>query len=85
MVAYRLALQEGTRERTPLDWASTQEPGERACDAGRARVGTDRGGEGAVATYRLALEETGRAGLEEAVSAFDLAQQELTRERAPLG
>ena len=57
MTAYRAALQERTRERTPLDWAASENNlanalttlGER--ESGTAEL------EEAVAAYRAALEE----------------------------
>ena len=62
VAAYRLALQERTRERVPLDWAGTQNNlgltlsrlAER--ESGTARL------EEAVATYHAALEERTRTG-----------------------
>ena len=59
--AYREALKERTRERAPLEWATTQiESRHRACD-GSASARTERGRlEEAVAAYREALKEETR-------------------------
>ena len=57
MAAYRLALEERTRERVPLDWAMTQKNlGTALLTLGEREAGTARLEE-AVAAYRLALEE----------------------------
>lgn len=60
VVAYRLALEERTRERFPLDWAMTQNNlGNALLALGRRESGTARLEE-AVVAYRLALEERTR-------------------------
>ncbi len=57
VAAYRLALQESTRDRVPLDWATTQNNLGNALETlGERESGTARLEE-AVAAYRLALEE----------------------------
>ena len=57
MAAYRAALEEGTRERVPLDWAITQTNlGNALFRLGERESGTARLEE-AVAAYREALEE----------------------------
>ncbi|MDD9818808.1 MAG: tetratricopeptide repeat protein, partial [Gammaproteobacteria bacterium] len=60
VAAYRLALEERTRERVPLDWAMTQNNlGSALAALGERESGTRRLEEG-VAAYRLALEERTR-------------------------
>jgi tetratricopeptide (TPR) repeat protein len=60
VAAYRLALEERTRERGPLDWAMTQNNlGNALWTLGERETGTVRLEE-AVAAYRLALEERTR-------------------------
>jgi tetratricopeptide (TPR) repeat protein len=60
VAAYRLALEEGTRERVPLEWAQTQTNlGNALLMLGERESGTARLEE-AVAAYRLALEESTR-------------------------
>ncbi len=60
VAAYRAALEERTRERVPLDWATTQNN----LGAARERLGERESGtarlEEAVAAYRAALEERTR-------------------------
>jgi tetratricopeptide (TPR) repeat protein len=70
VAAHRLALEERTRERVPLDWAATQN------DLGAAltRLGERESG----------APDAGRGRLEEAVAAYRLALEERTRERVPL-
>ena len=61
VAAYRLALEEFTRDRVPLDWAVTQNNlGNALARLGEREGGTARLGE-AVAAFRLALEERTRA------------------------
>ena len=58
--AFRLALEERTRERVPLDWAMTQNNlGTALAELGEREAGTERL-EQAVEAYRLALEERTR-------------------------
>jgi tetratricopeptide (TPR) repeat protein len=60
VAAYRAALQEWTRERVPLDWATTQNNlGAALATLGERESGTARLEE-AVAAYRAALEERTR-------------------------
>jgi len=60
VVAYRAALEERTRERVPLDWATTQNNlGNALMRLGERESGTARLDE-AVAAYRAALEERTR-------------------------
>jgi exonuclease VII small subunit len=60
VAAYRAALQEWTRERVPLDWATTQNNlGSALATLGERESGTVRLEE-AVAAYRAALEERTR-------------------------
>ena len=60
MAAFRLALQELTRERVPLEWARTQmNLGNALVRLGEREAGTARLEE-AVAAFRLALEEMTR-------------------------
>jgi tetratricopeptide (TPR) repeat protein len=62
---YRAALEEGTRERAPLQWASTQNNLGAALQAlGTRESGTARLEE-AVGVYRAALEKFAAAKLEE--------------------
>lgn len=57
VTAFRLALEERTRERVPLDWAATQNNlGNALANLGKRESGTTRLQE-SVAAYRLALEE----------------------------
>ena len=69
VTTYRAALEEGTRERVPLDWAMTQN-----------NLGT--------ALAKLGEQESGTARrtarLEEAVTAYRAALEEMTHERVPL-
>ena len=61
VAAYRLALEERTRERVPLEWARTQNNlGNALWALGERESGTARLDE-AVAAYRAALEERTRA------------------------
>ena len=60
VAAYRAALEERTRERVPLDWATTQNNlGNALATLGERESGTARLEE-AVAAYRAALEEQTR-------------------------
>ena len=60
MAAYRAALEERTRERVPLEWATTQNNlGNALRRLGERETGTARLEE-AVAAYRAALEERTR-------------------------
>ena len=60
VAAYRAALEERTRERVPLDWATTQiNLGNALWTLGERESGTARLEE-AVAAYRAALEERTR-------------------------
>ena len=60
VAAYRLSLEETTRERMPLQWATTQmNLGNSLRALGDREAGTGRLEE-AVAVYRLSLEETTR-------------------------
>ncbi len=60
VAAYRAALEERTRERVPLDWATTQNNlGNALSTLGERESGTARLEE-AVAAYRAALEERTR-------------------------
>ena len=60
VAAFRLALEERTRDRVPLDWAMTQmNLGNALLTLGNRETGTARLEE-AVAAYRLALEENTR-------------------------
>ena len=62
VAAYRAALEEQTRERVPLDWATTQNNlGLALARLGERESGTARLEE-AVAAYRAALEERTREG-----------------------
>ena len=71
MAAFRLALEERTRERVPLDWAQTQTNVANALQMlGAREMSTDI--------------QSGTNRLEEAVEAFRLALEEWTRERVPL-
>jgi tetratricopeptide (TPR) repeat protein len=74
VAAYRAALEEGTRERVPLDWAMTQNNlGTALSTLGARESGTARLEE-AVAAYRTALEEWTR---EAAPHWHDIASQNL--------
>jgi tetratricopeptide (TPR) repeat protein len=61
IAAYRSALQERTRDRVPLDWATTQTALASALARLGERAGKTEGLEQAIATYREALEEETRA------------------------
>jgi tetratricopeptide (TPR) repeat protein len=71
VTAYREALQEYTRERVPIEWGRTQmNLGNALTELNRCERGTREG--------------PGTTRLEEAVTAYREASQELTRERVPL-
>jgi tetratricopeptide (TPR) repeat protein len=57
---FRLALQEATRDRVPLDWADTQKNLGNALQALGVREAETERLEEAVSAYRLALEEATR-------------------------
>jgi Tetratricopeptide repeat len=76
VTAYRAALEERTRERVPLQWATTQNNlGNALSTLGERESGTARLEE-AVTAYRAALEEWTR---EAAPHWHDIAQHNLTR------